>query len=73
MKRKVIRIGLCPWCSQEEESIAHAIWFCLAERAVWNASHSIFHKTAFLNSTFMDNFRCCMNRFNKLEMSILHQ
>jgi hypothetical protein len=36
---------------------------------VWNVNHSIFHKTAFLNSTCMDIFSCCINRFNKLEMS----
>jgi hypothetical protein len=47
MKGKVIRIGLCPWGSQEEESIAHAIWFCPAATDVWNASHSISIKLSF--------------------------
>jgi hypothetical protein len=42
LKRRVIDDGRCPWCNFEEETTAHAIWFCPAAKDVWNADHFRF-------------------------------
>ncbi|XP_062152053.1 uncharacterized protein LOC133860474 [Alnus glutinosa] len=70
LKRRVIDDGSCPWCNLEEESIAHAIWFCPTAKDVWNADHSIFHKCAFVEQPFLDIFQQCLNRFDRFEMAL---
>ncbi|XP_062155084.1 uncharacterized protein LOC133863105 [Alnus glutinosa] len=69
LKRRVIADDKCPWCNLEEESTAHAIWFCPATKDVWNVGHSIFQKCAFVEHTFMEIFQLCLNRFDRDEMA----
>jgi hypothetical protein len=69
-KRRVIDDGRYPWCNLEEESIAHALWFCPAAKDVWNADHSIFHKCGFVEQSFLDIFQQGLNRFDKFEMAL---
>jgi hypothetical protein len=64
----VIVDGKCPWCNLEEETTAHAIWFCPAAKDVWNAGHSIFQKCAFVEYSFLENFQLCLSGFNRDEM-----
>jgi hypothetical protein len=68
LRRRVIVDGKCPWCNLEEKTTAHAIWFCPTAKDVWNASHSIFQKCAFVEHYFMEIFQLCMGRFNRDEM-----
>jgi hypothetical protein len=70
LKRRVIDDGRCPWCNFEEETTAHAIWFCPAAKDVWNADHSIFHKCAFVDQSFLDIFQQGLNRFDRFEMAL---
>jgi hypothetical protein len=70
LKGRMIDDGRCPWCNLEEESIAHAIWFCPATIDVWNADHSIFYKCAFVEQSFLDIFQQCLNRFDRSEMAL---
>jgi ribonuclease HI len=58
----------CPWCNLEEETTAYVIWFCPAAKDVWNAGHSIFHKCAFVEHSFLENFQLCLCRFSRDEM-----
>jgi hypothetical protein len=67
-KRRVIDDDKCPWCYLEEETTAHAIWFCPAAKDVWNASLSIFHKCAFVEHSFKNIFQLCLGRFSREEM-----
>jgi len=62
--------GRCPWCNLEEESTAHAIWFCPAAKYVWNACHSIFQKCAFVEQSFLGIFQHCLNRFDRFETAL---
>jgi len=34
--------------------MSHAIWLCPAVKNVWNASHSIFQKCAFVEHFFIE-------------------
>jgi len=68
LRRRVIVDGKCPWCNLEEETTAHVIWFCPAAKDVWNAGHSIFHKCAFVEHSFLEIFQLCLGRFSRDEM-----
>lgn len=68
LRRRVIVDGKCSWCNLEEETIAHAIWFCPATKDVWNAGHYIFQKCAFVKHYFLKIFQLCIGRFNMDEM-----
>jgi hypothetical protein len=68
LRRRVIEDGKCPWCNLEEETTAHAIWYCPAAKDVWNVGHSIFQKCAFVGFSFMEIFQLCLNWFNRDKM-----
>jgi ribonuclease HI len=69
LKKRVIVDGKCPWCNIEEESTAHALWFCPAAKDVWNVGHSIFQKCAFIEHNFLEIFQLCLTRFDRDEMA----
>ncbi|KAG7941775.1 hypothetical protein I3843_16G063500 [Carya illinoinensis] len=53
-KKKVVEDPSCPMCSQQVESIEHALWECKAARDVWGMCSRKLQKSYISNQTFKE-------------------
>lgn len=66
MLKKVLNIARCPICTNEDESILHALWECLRATDVWGNANSPLRK---LPSHFTDIWKL----WTKMGVTLLGQ
>lgn len=70
-KRKVVEDHICQLCGQETESCYHALWSCVAARAVWSECPNRINKCNFSAGDFLTLFGMLSKRFDVEEMEII--
>jgi len=70
-KRRIVDDPICPMCGQESESTIHALWSCVAAKAVWTECPARIQKCQVMNTGFMDLFRCLISRLELEEVELV--
>lgn len=62
-KRKCLDLSTCPICCQEEETIIHVLWDCLAASDVWGEATSPLQKWSSSFTIFRELWVAIMHKF----------